>query len=229
MNLKRIKQRAVKRKLEDFKYTLPQGKIDDLARSLTRQIDKEIFERKYAPVKDILKLVGAGAFLAASLVLPTLPMAIKPFLTNPEEYEPWKRFNISYLKRTLARLESQKLVEITEEKNLQVVKITDSGRRKILRFAIDELAIKKPHSWNGSWTLVTYDIPEKFHWQRDIFREYLKAWKFFRIEKSVFLHAYPCQKEIDFLREYLGLGEFVNLFLVSRIEKDKPFRDFFGV
>lgn len=228
-SFKRIKKRASPRKLEEQTSPLSQEKIDFLAKSLTKQIDKEIFEQKYAPIKDILKLVGAGAFLAASLAFPTLPMAIKPFLKNPEEYEAWKRFNIPYLKRTLQRLEEQKLVEISEEKNVQVVKITNSGRRKILRFAIDELALKKPHSWNGSWTLVTYDIPEKFHWERDIFREYLKAWKFFRIEKSVFLHAYPCQKEIDFLREYLRLGEFINIFLVSKIEKDKPFRDFFGI
>lgn len=223
----RIKKRAEKRRIED--YAVPQNKIDYIAKTLARQVDKEIFEKKYAPAKEILKLVGAGAFLAASIAFPTLPMALKPFLTNPQEYEAWKRFNIPYLKRTLKRLEKQKLVEIIEEKNLQIIKITDSGRRRILKFAIDELAIKKPKIWDGKWLLVTYDIPEKLRWQRDIFREYLRAWRFFRIEKSVFLHAYPCQKEIEFLREYLGIGECVNIFIVSKIERDEAFRDFFGV
>lgn len=229
MKQARIKKRASRRKLELQESPIPREKIDYLARTLAKQIDKEIFEKKYAPAKEILKLVGAGAFLAASLAFPTLPMALKPFINNANEYEAWKRFNIPYLKRTLKRLEQQKLVEIDEENNVQVIKITNSGRRKILKFAIDELAVKKPKNWDGKWTLITYDIPEKLHWQRDILREYLKAWGFYRIEESVFLHAWPCQKEIDFLREYLGIGEFVNIFIVSRIENDQLFRDFFGV
>lgn len=226
---KRIKKRSSRRKLELQEPPISQDKIDYLAKSLAKQIDKEIFEKKYAPVKEILKLVGAGAFLIGSLAFPTLPMALKPFINNPDEYEAWKRFNIPYLKRTLKRLEEQKLVESEEQNCQQIIKITEAGRRKILQYSINELAIKKPKSWDRKWTLITYDIPEKLHWQRDIFREYLKAWRFYRIEESVFLHAWPCQKEIEFLREYLGIGEYVNTFIVSRIEKDQPFRNFFGV
>jgi phenylacetic acid degradation operon negative regulatory protein len=127
------------------------------------------------------------------------------------------------------RLKKQKLVEIDEEEGIQVVKITEAGRRRILKYAIDELAIKKPKFWDGRWTLVSYDIPEDMSWQRDTFRDYLRAWGFFPLEKSVFLHAYPCQKEIEFLREYLGIGEYVNIFTVSRIEKDRAFRKYFGI
>jgi len=41
--------------------------------------------------------------------------------------------------------------------------------------------------------------------------------------------AYPCIKEVAFLREYLGIGEMVRLFDVGKIENDQNFRDFFGV
>lgn len=96
------------------------SKVGQLAKVLSKQIDKKIFERKYAPAKKVLILVGAGAFLTASILIPNLPLALKPFLDKKRknEREVWKRFNIPYLKRTLARLEKQKLVEIGEDNGM---------------------------------------------------------------------------------------------------------------
>lgn len=210
---------------------MDERKIDELAKVLSRQIDKEIFDRKSAPVREILKLVGAGAFIAASLVMPNLPLALKPFLDHKRrsEYNVWKRFNIPYLKRALQRLEKQKMVEISEEEGMQVVKITNQGRQRILRMGLDEMEIKKPGIWNGRWILISFDLPEKLSKKRKVLVEYLSVWGFYPLHKSVYLHAYPCLKEIDFLREYLGIGEYVRVFMVSRIENDSLFREFFGV
>lgn len=207
---------------------LPRSQINHIAKTLARQIDKEIFKKKYVRVEDILRLVGAGAFLAASIAIPNLPLALRPFL-NTDEYEAFKRFNFPYLKKTLKRLEKQKLIEIEDQEDIQVVKITDVGRRRILRYTLDELAIKKPRIWDKKWRLVSYDIPRKLDRRRQIFRDYLRGWRFYPLHESVYLHAYPCEKEIEFLREYLQIGKFVRIFTVLKIENDKVFRDFFGV
>lgn len=208
-----------------------QNKIDDLARVLSKQIDKKVFQRKYAPAKDVLKLVGAGVFITASMVMPGLPLALRPFLdeARKNEREVWKRFNIPYLKRTLERLEEQKLVEISEENAIQIIKITNQGKQKVLRMALNDLEIKKPKIWDGKWRLISFDLPEKMANTRRIFVEYLSAWKFYPLHKSVYLHAYPCLKEVDFLREYLGIGKYVRIFTVLEIENDKRFRFFFNV
>src|SRR3989338_5096157 len=205
--------------------------IEAISKTLLRQIDKEIFERKYAPVMTVLKLVGAGVFVAAAMVAPGLPMALKQFLNRQRqnEYNAWKRFNIPYLKITLERLDKQKLVEFDEKDGMQVVKITDRGKRRILKFAIDELAVEKPKIWDDRWRLVSYDIPKELHRVRATLREYLNAWGFYPLHESVFLHAWPCEKQVEFLREYLGIGKYVRMFQVSAIEQDKEFRDFFGV
>lgn len=206
-------------------------KIDQLAKTLARQIDKEVFEKKYAPAKTILKLVGVGAFLMASLVMPSLPLALRPFMDEKrkEEYEVWKRFNIPYLKRTILRLEKQKLVEISEENNRQIVKITNQGKQKIIKMALDELIVEKPKIWDGKWRLVSFDLPEKLAKERKRFVEYLHVWGFYPLHKSVYLHAYPCLEQVEFLREYMNVGKYVRNFVVSRIENDKLFKDFFGV
>lgn len=206
-------------------------KVDELARVLSKQIDREVFDRKYTPIKEILKLVGIGMFVAGSMVVPNLPLAIKPLLDKQrkEETKVWKRFNIPYLKRSLYRLEKQKLVEIYEDNGMQVVEITSQGKKRLLKMALDELAIEKPKFWDGSWRLVSFDLPEKLANIRKILVEYLKAWGFYQLHESVYLHAYPCFKQVEFLREYLGVGEHVRMMTVSQIENDKLFKDFFGV
>lgn len=223
-----LRKREKKHRLEDLPLSAKID-IDHLAKVLTRQIDEETFRHKYAPVGDVLKLVGAGAFLAASVAFPTLPQVLKPFLSNSADKNAWKRYNIRYLKRTLERLEKEKLVEIIEEKEEQIVKITSEGRRRILRYALNDLKIKKPKVWDGSWRLVSYDLPQGSSAVRNIFRTYLKNWGFYPLHESVYLHAYHCGQEIDFLREYLGVGEYVRIFKVVKIENDKLFREFFGV
>lgn len=207
------------------------NKIDELAKILSKQIDKKVFERKYAPAKDVLKLVGAGAFITASLLMPGLPLALKPFLDDQRknEREVWKRFNIPYLKRTLQRLEEQKLVEGSVENGMQIIKITNQGRQKVLRLALDNLEIRKPKVWDRRWRLVSFDLPEKMAKTRKVLVEYLSVWRFYPMHKSVYLHAYPCLKEVDFLREYLRVGKYIRMFTVSEIENDRQLRSFFGI
>lgn len=206
-----------------------QDKIDKLAKILSKQIDQEIFKKKYAPVKDVLKLVGAGVFLASSIVVPTLPLALKPFLKNENGFEAWKRFNIPYLKRTIKRLEKQKLVEISDENGIQVVKVTNQGKNRILKISLDELEIIQPKVWDRKWRLISFDLPEERSSTRKVLVRYLKYWKFYPLHESVYLHAYPCLEAIDFLREYLGVSEYVRLFTVIQIENDKLFRNYFGI
>lgn len=223
------KHNKTKKKSFYLGKNLSKEKEDELAKILARQIDEKIFDKKYASAREILKLVGAGAFLAASIAIPNLPRAVKPFLKNENEFEVWKRFNISYLKRTLKRLEKEKFVEFDEEDGMQIVKISENGRKRIVRFALNELEIRKPKIWDKKWRLISFDLPEKLKSERKIFVEYLNAWGFYPLHKSVYLHAYPCLKEIDFLREYLRIGAYVRLFIVSSIENDNLFLDFFGI
>ena len=225
-----IPQNAILSQYEATTSGTPSSEIiDSLARVLSKQIDAETFRKKSAPVREVLKLVGAGAFLAASIAMPNLPLALKPFLTSGNEYKAWKRFNVPYLKRTLYRLEKQKLVEIKEQDDMQIVAITQAGRHKVFRYALDTIEIRKPKIWDYKWRLVSFDIPEKQKRKRKIFVERLKVWGFYPLHESVYLHAYPCLQEIEFLREYLGIGKFVRMLHVSKIEHDRLFRDFFSV
>lgn len=226
----RIKPRKTKERLEDLPLTPEvERQIATFSHSLLQRVAREELQRKYASASLVLKLIGAGAFIAASFVFPTLPMALKPFLKHENSKETWKRFNLGYLKRTLARLEDEKLLEVTEENGLQTIILTEAGRRRILKYTLADITINKPSHWDGTWYLLSYDIPRASEHLRTIFREYLRAWRFYQLHESVYLHAYPCEKEVTFLREYLGIGKYVRVLKVSSFENDSVFREYFGV
>lgn len=229
--IKKIKGTRKSKSFPDDIFVLPENKENTsfLAKTLAKQIDAEVFKKKYAPAADILKLVGLGAFLVASVAIPNLPIALKPFLVNENEREVWKRFNIPYLKRTLQRLEKQKLIETREENGVEIVILAERGKKRILKCSLDKLKINKPQFWDGLWHLVSYDVPDNWNHQRRYFRSFLIEWGFYPLHESVFLHAYPCEREIDFLKKYLGINEYVRIFKVVKIENDKPYREYFGV
>lgn len=221
--------RNKKQRLEEIPTHNIDVHIQKISDVLIAQLGHEMKARRYAKTKTVLKLVGLGAFITGSLVFPTLPQIIAPFIKDKNEYTAWKRFNIPYLKRTLHRLESQKLIKIENTGTYQQIEITRIGKRKILRFALDELIVEKPSHWDKKWRLIAYDIPQYRKKIGEVFHEYLNIWGFYPFQKSVYLHAYPCKDQIAFLREYLGIGEYVRILEVSYLENDSEFREFFGV
>lgn len=204
--------------------------IENLALNLLKEESaKERLNGTLATTEDVLKLVAAGAFIAGSIVAPNLSKLAKPLIRDLSEDKSWKRFNVPYLKRKLKRLENQKLVRFGADGTKQVVEITTEGRKRIIKFALNDIKVVRPSSWNGRWWLVTYDIPKTHNPTRYQISQYLKMWGFYPLEDSVFLHAYPCEKEVTFLREFLGVGKWIRIFFVDKIENDKIFREFFGI
>lgn len=181
-------------------------------------------------VKDILILLGAGTFLAASVIMPGLPLALKPFLDEKRKKEEnaWKKFNLWRLRQVIKRLQQQKLVGIEEENGYPVVKITEKGRQKLLKFKIYELELDEKH-WDGKWRIVIYDIFSGKEQERRLFRETLKRMKFLKLQRSVYLTPFKCYDEIEYLRQVCDVGNEVIILTVSGIENEKAYREYFGL
>jgi len=179
--------------------------------------------------KEILLLLAKGAVLATVLIAPSTGRLFKKIKWNDSSWQEWKMFNKGYLQRTLRALEKRKMIEVEEQNGVGIVKLTQNGQRQIYRMAVESLIIGKPPKWDGKWRLVFYDVLNNRSSTRDQFRSYLKGAGFYPFQKSVYLHAYPCEKEITFLKHYLGIGSEVRVVLADNIEDDAAFRAFFGV
>jgi len=211
---------------------LPKDEIlREIALTLKRKLLREERERKYAKVKEVLTILASGTLLATAFIMPGVAKILpRPGQDYKKDWKEWKRFNSSYLRRTLERLKRQKLVEIQEgEKGVTTIKITAPGKRKVLKYALEELEIPQLKFWDGKWRLIIYDIPQHKRRLSNLLSQTLKNLGFLALQKSVYLIPYPCQSQVEFIREYFGLGDNVLILEVNKIENDKPFRDYFGI
>lgn len=190
--------------------------------------------KDYPTTKELLYLLGAGVLLTAAILAPGVGIAAGQIVRWKKRYDwensqkEWKKFNENFLRRNLKRLHEQKVIEIIQENNQEVVRLTNKGQTKYLRYRFEELSLKG-NRWDGRWRLVIYDINRLKRAAQDSFRRTLKQIRFYPLQKSVYLTPYPCQQQIEYLRQYFDLGEEVLLLEVSKLENEKFFKEYFGV
>lgn len=186
-------------------------------------------------VKDVLLVLGVGTFLAASVVMPGLPLAAKPVMDyykkkkREEAFRQWERFNQRRLKHLLKRLYQQKVVEIGEVDGQEVVTLTEKGKKKVLIYKLEEMMIDKPPKWDGRWRVIIYDVGKEKRIMSEIFRNFLKKMQFLKLQKSVYLTPYKCDEQIEFLRQYYGLGQEVIYIVAQRVENEEVYKHYFGL
>jgi DNA-binding transcriptional regulator PaaX len=161
-------------------------------------------ESKYAPVRELLCRIGAGESIEAGAL---------------------SQFNPYYIKRTLGRLMDQGFVEKGDEG----YQLTVRGKRWLLKYTLDDLSIPKPAKWDGRWRMIIYDVARNRASQRTIFRSTLKNLGFYNVQESVWIHPYPCEKEIHFLKDFCGMGDNVIYIIAHKIENDGSYRTHFGL
>ncbi|PIU99636.1 MAG: hypothetical protein CO056_02315 [Candidatus Tagabacteria bacterium CG_4_9_14_0_2_um_filter_41_11] len=171
---------------------------------------------KYSTLgKKILLLLGAGIALSFA---GTPGRQFKILKDLPKE---WKKIDQARLRRLVREFYRDRLVDFQEEKDGQIkVIITEEGKKKILRYKIDEMKINIPSRWDGIWRLVMFDIPEKKRFVRDALRNKLRELDFKELQKSVFIFPYRCENEVDFIVEVFDIRSYVRYAEVKNITNE---------
>lgn len=162
--------------------------------------------------KDILKMLTAGAIILSTPLIPPLPMILV------EIQKVWKDINKRDIGRIVKRLERQEMIAIREVGNKVSIEITDKGRKRLLKYDFENIE-RKAKTRDGKWRLIIFDIPEYKKRNRDAFRRKLIELECIRLQDSVFVSAFPCKEEIDFLTHYLEISDFVTVVILEKIER----------
>lgn len=105
--------------------------------------------------------------------------------------------------------------------------LSENGKKRALIFNIEKLEIKKPVKWDEKWRVVMFDIPEKIRRLRDSLRLHFRELGFIELQKSVFVHPYDCNKEIEFLLEFYNAKKYVRFLLTDEIDNELHLREKF--
>ena len=218
------------KKVDTLNTFLPSDKtLRDISHLLLKQAQRERQKTKYAPIKEVLALIGRGAVVSAALLSSNINVDIGQLLEKSPDWDSWKKYNVSYLQRTLRRLAQQKHVEVAEVNGTSIVRLTTLGKRKVLKYSQETLKIDTPYHWDGRWRVVMYDVPSSRRELSELLRQALRTLGFYKMQESVYVYPYPCFDQIEFLREYYALGDIVQYMLVNKIENDEAYKTYFGL
>lgn len=170
---------------------------------------KDIHFRSLA--KDLLLVIGGGAVLASVLLAPNLAQIIGPIRRRIEfSEEGWKKNKVQ---RALKRLRMRRYATLTVRDGKTYIAITEQGKKRLRQFEFESMTLPQNDSrWDKKWRVVIFDIPEKNRKARVVFQKKLTMLGFFPLQKSVLVYPYPCEDEIDFLSEFLGIRRFLYFF-----------------
>ncbi len=165
--------------------------------------------------KKVLLLLMAGLALGLSRSPKTSFQIIR------EIGKEWKEIERQSLKRAIKGLYHSKLIKEKENPDGSITLIlTDKGKEKALTYDIEKMEIKKPKKWDDKWRIVLFDIPERTRKTRDAFRYHLKQLGFYEFQKSVFVHPYDCQDEIEYLIEFYNARRFIRFIIADSLDNE---------
>ncbi len=170
-------------------------------------------ERLGPKAKKILLLLEAGVVL----LLTRRPDVYFSILKKAAKE--WKRINERNLRDTIRRLYKSKLIDYKENKDKTVmIVLNEKGRKRILKYNLDKIQIKKPLRWDNLWRLIVFDIPEDKKSGRTSLVAKLKELGFYPMQKSVYIHPYECKNEIDFVAEIFDLVPYIRFLRVKDVD-----------
>lgn len=142
----------------------------------------------------------------------------------------WKEINKSRLYSAVREFYNDRLIDYKEDNdgNVQII-LTKEGQKKALQFNFEEMEIKKPEKWDKKWRIVIFDIPEKKKKTREALRGKLKNIGFQELQKSVFVHPFECENEIDFIVEVFQIRSHVRLIRAESITNEEQIKLKFGI
>ncbi|HDO23714.1 MAG TPA: CRISPR-associated endonuclease Cas2 [bacterium] len=167
----------------------------------------------------ILLLLFAGAALGFS-------RSPKNYFKILEEIpKAWKEINRNRLYRIVHEFYNERIIDYKEDKDGIVrIVLTKEGKKKALQFQIDEIKIKKPTEWDSIWRIVIFDIPEKKKKAREALRRKLQELGFKKLQKSVFVHPFECEDEIDFIVEVFQIRPYIRFIRATSITNEEQFK-----
>jgi hypothetical protein len=186
---------------------------------------KKRTKRIYSPAKmKILLLLQAGVALSFAGTLG------KQFRILGELADEWRDVERQYLSRIIREFHANRLVSMTENGDgTMTAVLTERGKRRAITFNFSRMKIKVPDVWDGLWHIVIFDIPEKYKQARLSLRDKLLSLGFFQCQKSVYIHPFSCEDEVDFISTFFEVGRYVRYGILKHITNEAELLLYFNL
>ena len=194
----------------------------------TSNIEENVRQRvarhqlKNAVVTSLYLTLGVGAVVMAPNAARLLKYVEKFVGPSPRLRE---RVSQKY-----SELIAQGILTRTKTQYGPKLKLTEKGTKIAEELAErEEMRPEKQKKWDQKWRIILFDVWERRRKVRDALRSNLKEFGFVKIQDSVWVYPYPCEKLLIFLRTYFKLGQGILYIVADEIEHDEKLRGHFNL
>lgn len=142
----------------------------------------------------------------------------------------WRKINRYGLPRAVRLLEKKRLITLVRsEDGVYLVRPTERGKeRAALTQLLDTRLITKK-KWDGRWRLVVFDVPEEKRKMRNLLRQCLRNWDFYKLQASVFVTPCDCREAIELLIHACHGERYIRFIEAGHISRDWDVRKYFAI
>ncbi|MBI3983952.1 hypothetical protein HY346_01505 [Candidatus Microgenomates bacterium] len=167
-------------------------------------------------VDDLIKYLASGGRLVVRRNSQDLKDYLSPNLARQIRQSEATRI----CGRILRYMRQQALVS-TEDmpKGQYRLRLTPVGMQRAHKITIKEISLPRPKRWDRRWRVVFFDIPETKRQARNNLVAKLKDLGFYQLQKSIWVHPFPCLIEIEFLKRTYDVTSYVTLAEITKIDR----------
>lgn len=161
----------------------------------------------------LLETVSSRGLSGVNVTAPTLFVALEQLEAFPSRSSPAEK------RALVANLRRQGLVEVSKLSDTIRIQPSVKGVHRLQRAQLGTLYVTPQQRWDGTWRMVSYDIPARYASQRRLFTAELHRLGFSLVKDSTWFHPYPCFDVISELVAYCGLTNYVMVAEVARLDE----------
>ena len=161
----------------------------------------------------VLEIIGSRGLSGVAVPADSLAHALDRLEAFPAS------FSAADKRALVANLRRQGLVEVTKHNDEIIIQPSVKGIHRLQRAQINALFIRPQQRWDGTWRMVSYDIPARYTKQRRLFTAELHRLGFTLIKDSTWFHPYPCFDVISELVAFCGLSNYVMVAEIARLDE----------
>ena len=167
--------------------------------------------------------VVTGVIAVAAIAPNLLHVVGKMSRYGYENVDRKKRFEnrTKDLVKSIYYLKRYKYVQLAQEGDEFIMKVTKKGEDKIRRMNFKTLQVPRTARFFKHWWFVLADVPSKpYRHQADLFREKLKQMDFYPLQRTVWVFPFNPIDQVEFISVYYGIEQFVTVLEAAKVDRD---------
>ena len=125
------------------------------------------------------------------------------------------------VRSAISRMSRKGLIKMRRVGRRSYYSLTNKGRT-LLTEGATRIFKRKTNKWDGTWSIVTYSIPEKTRETRDIFRRELGWLGYGALSDATWVSPYDMTREVSELAERLNIENCVQIFSARQVGSANP-------